>query len=72
MIFTADAPGPLTFWYGSVSPVPLTIGSGPNPDLSPDSALLQQKGTFTSFFKDKKSKRSHKRVKVKVFLTKFA
>jgi hypothetical protein len=29
-------------------------------------------GTFTSFFKDKKSKRSHKPVKTKVFLTIFA
>jgi hypothetical protein len=29
-------------------------------------------GTFTSFFKDKKSKRSHKTVKIKVFLTIFA
>jgi hypothetical protein len=26
-------------------------------------------GTFTSFFKDKKSKRSHKTVGIKVFLT---
>jgi hypothetical protein len=26
-------------------------------------------GTFTSFFKDKKSKRSHKTVEIKVFLT---
>jgi hypothetical protein len=30
------------------------------------------KGTFTSFFKDKKSKRSHKTVGIKVFLTIFA
>jgi hypothetical protein len=30
------------------------------------------KGPFTSFFKDKKSKRSHKRVEIKVCLTKFA
>jgi hypothetical protein len=29
-------------------------------------------GTFTSFFKDKKSKRSHKTVGIKVFLTIFA
>ncbi len=29
-------------------------------------------GTFTSFFKDKKSKRSHKAVGIKVFLTTFA
>jgi hypothetical protein len=29
-------------------------------------------GTFTSFFKDKKSKRSHKTVEIKGFLTIFA
>jgi hypothetical protein len=29
-------------------------------------------GTFTSFFKDKKSKRSHRTVGIKVFLTIFA
>jgi hypothetical protein len=29
-------------------------------------------GTFKLFFKEKKSKRSHKRVKIQVFLTKFA
>jgi hypothetical protein len=29
-------------------------------------------GTFTSFFKDKKSKRSHKTVEIKVFRTIFA
>jgi hypothetical protein len=29
-------------------------------------------GTFTSFFKDKKSKRSHKKEEIKVFLTIFA
>jgi hypothetical protein len=31
--------------------------------------LLLSEGTFTSFFKDKKSKRSHKTVGTKVFLT---
>ncbi len=31
--------------------------------------LLLFEGTFTSFFKDKKSKRSHKTVGIKVFLT---
>ena len=31
--------------------------------------LLLFGGTFTSFFKDKKSKRSHKTVRIKVFLT---
>jgi hypothetical protein len=34
--------------------------------------LLLFKGTFTSFFKDKRSKRSHKTVGIKVFLTIFA
>jgi hypothetical protein len=29
-------------------------------------------GTFTSFFKDKKSKRSHTTIEIKVFLTIFA
>jgi hypothetical protein len=33
--------------------------------------LLFFEGTFTSFFKDKKSKRSHKAIGVKVFLTTF-
>jgi hypothetical protein len=34
--------------------------------------LLLFEGTFTSFFKDKKSKRSHKQIGIKVFLTIFA
>ncbi len=34
--------------------------------------LLLFEDTFTSFFKDKKSKRSHKTVGIKVFLTIFA
>jgi hypothetical protein len=34
--------------------------------------LLLFEGTFTSFFKYKKSKRSHKTVGIKVFLTIFA
>jgi hypothetical protein len=34
--------------------------------------ILLFEGTFTSFFKGKKSKRSHKRVEIKVFLTIFA
>jgi hypothetical protein len=34
--------------------------------------LLLIEGTFSSFFKDKKSKRSHKTVRIKVFLTIFA
>jgi hypothetical protein len=36
------------------------------------SGILLFKGTFTSFFKDKKSKRSHKTIEIKVFLTFFA
>jgi hypothetical protein len=36
------------------------------------SCILLFEGTFTSFFKDKKSKRSHKTVEIKVFLTMFA
>jgi hypothetical protein len=34
--------------------------------------LILFEGIFTSFFKDKKSKRSHKTVGIKVFLTIFA
>jgi hypothetical protein len=34
--------------------------------------ILLFEGTFSSFFKDKKSKRSHKTVDIKVFLTIFA
>jgi hypothetical protein len=34
--------------------------------------LITFEGTFTSFLKDKKSKRSNKTVKIKVFLTIFA
>jgi hypothetical protein len=34
--------------------------------------LLLFEGAFTSFFKDKKSKRSHRSVRIKVFLTVFA
>jgi hypothetical protein len=34
--------------------------------------ILLFEGTFTSFFKDKKAKRSHKTVEIKVFLTIFA
>jgi hypothetical protein len=34
--------------------------------------VLPFEGTFTSFFKEKKSKRSHKTVEFKVFLTIFA
>jgi hypothetical protein len=34
--------------------------------------ILLFEGTLTSFFKDKMSKRSHKTVEIKVFLTMFA
>jgi hypothetical protein len=34
--------------------------------------ILLFEGTFTSFFEDKKSKKSHKTVEIKVFLTIFA
>jgi hypothetical protein len=34
--------------------------------------ILLFEGTFPFFFKDKKSKRSHKTVEIKVFLTIFA
>jgi hypothetical protein len=37
--------------------------------LNKVSLHISLKGTFTSFFKDKKSKRSHKTAKIKVFLT---
>jgi hypothetical protein len=51
-----------------------------DPDKDPDPAIFPSltfcwllfEGTFTSFFKDKKSKRSHKAVEIKVFLTIFA
>jgi hypothetical protein len=32
-------------------------------------SILLFEGTYTSFFKDKKSKRCHKTVEIKVFLT---
>jgi hypothetical protein len=49
-------------------------------DLQDDNKKLIKKKSFsvyyflkvTSFFKDKKSKRSHKTIKIKVFLTFFA
>jgi hypothetical protein len=34
--------------------------------------ILLFEGTFTSFFKEKKSKRSHKTVEINVFLTNYA
>jgi hypothetical protein len=40
--------------------------------MKKDFCVLLFGGTFTSFFKDKKSKRRHKSVGIKVFLTIFA
>jgi hypothetical protein len=55
--------------------MPLTNGSGsfyfhhwPSRCQQKKFSFLLFEGTFTSFFKDKKSKRSHKTVKIKVFL----
>jgi hypothetical protein len=42
------------------------------PNLKKVFCLLLYEGTFTSFFKDKKSKRSHKTVGIEVFLPIFA
>jgi hypothetical protein len=42
------------------------------PDLVVQAVAARQKGTITSFFKDKKSKRNHKTVGIKVFLIIFA
>jgi hypothetical protein len=44
----------------------------PEADADPDPSSLIIEGTYTSFFKDKKSKRSHKTIEVKVFLPIFA
>jgi hypothetical protein len=62
--------------------MPLTNGSGSGFVIDLQDAnkkfkkrffsLLLLEGTFTSFFKDKKSKRSRKTVGMKVFLTIFA
>ncbi len=52
--------GSMTFWCGSGSSVNFKFF-----------CLLLFEGTFTSFFKDKKSKRSHKTVGIKVFLNIF-
>jgi hypothetical protein len=39
--------------------------------ISKDFCLLLFEATFASFFKEKKSKRSHKTLGIKVFLTSF-
>jgi hypothetical protein len=41
-------------------------------DANKNNTPLPFEGTLTSFFKDTKSKRSHKTVEIKVFLTIFA
>ena len=62
-------------------PDPLVRGMDPDPSnfiIDTQDAkkkffcILLFEGTFTSFFKDIKSKRSHKTVEIKVFLTIFA
>ncbi len=72
--------GSMTFWYryisGSADPCIWLMG--PDPDPGSGSCYFRhwplrcQQGTFTSFFEDKKSKRSHKTVEIKVLLTIFA
>jgi hypothetical protein len=47
----------------------------PDPDADPDPSIFiidLQDARKTSFFRGKKSKRSHKTVEIKVFLTIFA
>jgi hypothetical protein len=68
----------MTFWCGSGSADPCLWLM--DPEANPDPAIfvigLQDaflcEGTFTSFFKDKKPKRSHKAVGIKVFNSIFA
>jgi hypothetical protein len=43
-----------------------------DPDPDPSAYFGTFEGTFTSYFKDKKSKKGHKTVGIKVFLTSFA
>ncbi len=78
----------MTFWCGSGSADPCLWLMDPDPDpaifvidlqdpnkkanLKKVFLLLLFEYTFTSFFKDKKSKWSHKTVGIKVFLTIFA
>jgi hypothetical protein len=75
--------GSMKFWYGSGSADPYLRLMDPDPDpailisdlqtaiifFSLGFLLLLFESTFTSFFKDKKAKRSHKTVGMKVFLT---
>ncbi len=60
---------------GSRSTDPYLWLMDPDPNSDPDKkffCVLLFKGTFTSFFKDKKSKRIHKTVEMKIFFTIFA
>jgi hypothetical protein len=79
--------GSMTFWIGSGSADPCKwLGSGSGSCyfhhwpwdankkliyLKKFFCILLFEGSFTSFFNDKKSKRSHKTVEIKVFLTIF-
>jgi hypothetical protein len=65
--------GSETFWYGT-DPDPLINGSRCRSGRPKNMRILgiYTTGTFASFFKDKKSLRSHRTVEIKVFLTIFA
>jgi hypothetical protein len=62
-------PDSMTFWCGSGSGDSLQDANKKIIFLTKFFCLLLFEGTFTSVFKDKKSKRSHKTVRIKVFLT---
>jgi hypothetical protein len=71
----------VTIWYGSGSSDPFLWLTDPDPALFVSNlqdankklfCLLLFKGTFASFFTNKRSLRSHKTVEIKVFLTIFA
>ncbi len=60
-------------WIRIRGSMPLTNGSGIDlQDANKKTILSLFEGRFTSFFKDKNSKRSNKTVGIKVFLTIFA
>jgi hypothetical protein len=62
--------GSMIFWYGSGSRDPclriLLFSSQQKTNFSSFFCVLLLEGTFTSFFKDKQSKRNHKTVGIKV------
>jgi hypothetical protein len=65
--------GSMTFWCGSGSAsMTLIHGHQKTNFFKKHFCSLLSEGTLTSFLKDKKSKRSHKTVGIKVFLTIFA